>query len=166
MEAECRHAGIIEERDSVVSEQRLNRIDVQRLQELGLKQLTVPRDPVTGQREVIVGKQSMRGVIAGIDRKGFPALQQAPTVQIRDRDRLGQVSPRASRDPYQAGAATDTRCGYCSAQSSAEDRATLQQDGSVSACESSHRTMASDLRSSAFATQIPSRPSRSRCSST
>ena len=49
VEADARYPGCVQEHPAIVRETGLNRIEIDWLQELSLKQLTVPRDPVTGQ---------------------------------------------------------------------------------------------------------------------
>ncbi len=52
--------GVIEKIKAVASKSRLNRVDVDRLQQLRLQELAIASNLVPGQRQVRIGKQTMR----------------------------------------------------------------------------------------------------------
>ena len=97
VEAGAAESGV-EERETVVSETRLNGTDVERLQELRLEELAVSGDRVTRQAQIGVGEQAMSRKISGIGGQRFPPLDQRQLFEAEvSIDSVPRLALRAAR---------------------------------------------------------------------
>ena len=127
-----------------LGEARLDRRDVDRLQQLRLEQLADAGDLVPRQDGVGVGEEAVGRVVRRIGVDRLPALDQRELLEAEVACRSGPGSRCGPPGRSRAAGASGTPRGCRSARSPSAGRAAPRPAGSSSAWRSRRRTTASD----------------------